>query len=224
VNPCVELGGLLAERASGDLAPEDQARLDAHLPICERCRTELASYEDALDLMRVPEIRLSSTRGEGQGEGALMRSADHHPCPHPSRDRGRDPSRVFTRGPGRGAPTERGREHPDLALSTLAAWGRYRRRRIAGLALGAGLLSMAAAAALALAPGLFAKRVPHALESAAPAAVSEPDLAVSEPDLAVSEPDVDGSVEASALAMSQDDEEITSEEVALAALDAAEQP
>jgi hypothetical protein len=90
---------------------------------------------------------------------------------------------------------------------------------------------MAAAAALALAPGLFAKRVPHALESAAPAAVSEPDLAVSEPDLAVSEPDlavsepdVDGSVEASALAMSQDDEEITSEEVALAALDAAEQP
>jgi hypothetical protein len=76
---------------------------------------------------------------------------------------------------------------------------------------------MAAAAALALAPGLFAKRVPHALESAAPAAVSEPDLAVSEPD-------VDGSVEASALAMSQDDEEITSEEVALAALDAAEQP
>jgi anti-sigma factor RsiW len=215
VNPCVELDGLLAERASGELAPEDQARLDAHLPSCERCRAELAGYEDALDLMRVP--------------GGSTSRDTVAPSPSP---------RAEGRGPGTGAPTERGREHPDLALSTLAAWGRYRRRRIAGLALGAGLLSMAAAAALALAPGLFAKRVPHALETAAPGAVSEPDLAVSEPDLAVSEPDlavsepdlavsepdVDESVEASALASSQDEEEITSEDVALAALDAAEQP
>jgi anti-sigma factor RsiW len=185
---CVELDGLLAERASGDLAPEDQARLDAHLPGCERCRAELASYEDALGLMRVPES--SASRGAGV------------PPPSP-------------RGAGRGAPTERGREHPDLAHSTLAAWKRHRRRRTTGLALGAGLLSMAAAAAaaLALAPGLFAKRAPHALESAAPVAISEPD----------SEPDVYESVEASALAMRQD-EEITSEDVALAALDAAEQP
>ena len=187
MNPCVELDGLLAERASGDLAPEDQARLDAHLPSCERCRAELASYEDALDLMRVPE-------------GSTSRDAGA-PSPSP---------RAEGRGSERGARTERGRDHPDLALSTLAAWRRYRRRRTAGLALGAGLLSMAAAAALALAPGLFAKRVPHALESAAPAAAAEPD--------------VGESVETSALARRQDDEEITSEDVALAALDAAEQP
>jgi anti-sigma factor RsiW len=186
MNPCVELDGLLAERASGDLAPEDQARLDAHLPSCERCRAELASYHDALSLMRAPEssayrdARVPSTSPRGAG-----------------------------RGPGRGAATAGVREHPDLALSTLAAWKRHRRRRTAGLMLGAGLLSVAAAAALALAPGLFAKRAPNTLEAAAPAAVSEPD--------------VDESVEASALAWRQD-EEITSEDVALAALDAAEQP
>ncbi len=180
MNPCVELDGLLAERASGDLAPEDQARLDAHLPSCERCRAELASYEDALDLVRVP--------GSSTFRDAVA------PSPSP-------------------------REHPDLALSTLtlAAWRRYRRRRTAGLALGAGLLSMAAAAALALAPGLLARRVPHAFESATPGAVSEPELAVSGPD-------VDESVEESTFATSQDEEEITSEDVALAALDAAEQP
>jgi anti-sigma factor RsiW len=175
MNPCVELDGLLAERASGDLAPEDQARLDAHLPSCERCRAELASYHDALSLMRAPE-------------SSAYRDA-------------RVPS-TSPRGAGM-------REHPDLALSTLAAWKRHRRRRTAGLMLGAGLLSVAAAAALALAPGLFAKRAPNTLEAAAPAAVSEPD--------------VDESVEASALAWRQD-EEITSEDVALAALDAAEQP
>ena len=109
--------------------------------------------------------------------------------------------------PGEGSGSAR--QHPDLALSTLAAWKRHRRRRTAGLALGAGLFSVAATAALALAPGLFARRAPHPLESAAPAAVWEPD--------------VDGAVEASALVMRQD-EETTSEDVALAALDAAEQP
>ncbi|OFX22611.1 MAG: hypothetical protein A2V77_19115 [Anaeromyxobacter sp. RBG_16_69_14] len=186
MNPCVELDGLLAERASGDLAPEDQARLDAHLPSCERCRAELASYEAALDLMRMPK-------------GSACRDAGV-PSPLPC---------GVGRGPGRGAPTERGREHLDLALSTLAAWKRHR-SRTARLALGAGVLSVAAAAALALAPGLFEKRVPHALESAAPAAAAEPD--------------VGESVETSALARRQDDEEITSEDVALAALDAAEQP
>ena len=169
MNPCLELDWLLAERASGDLAPGDQARLDTHLPICERCRAELASYEDALGLMRE---RPSSLPRPGEGSGSA-------------------------------------RQHPDLALSTLAAWKRHRRRRTAGLALGAGLFSVAATAALALAPGLFARRAPHPLESAAPAAVWEPD--------------VDGAVEASALVMRQD-EETTSEDVALAALDAAEQP
>ena len=173
MNRCIELDGLLAERASGDdLAPEDQARLDSHLPSCERCRAELASYEDVLGLIRAPES--SAIRGTG-------------------------------RGPGRGAATERG-GYPDLALSTLAAW---KRRRATGFALGAGLLTVAAVAALALAPGLFARRAPQAPESAAPASVAEPDM--------------DESVEASALVIRQD-EEITSEDVALAALDAAEQP
>ncbi len=185
MNPCVELDGLLAERASGDLAPEDQARLDAHLPGCERCRADLVRYQDAFRLIRVPESPASRDAGV--------------PSPSP---------RGAGSGAGRAA-TAWMRGQPDLALPTLAAWKRHRRRRTTSLALGTGLLSVAAAAALALAPGLFAKRAPHALESAAPAAVSESD--------------VDESVEASALAMGQDGE-ITSEDVALAALDAAEQP
>jgi len=54
VSSCHDLEAFLAERASGEVTPVDQARLDAHLPTCERCRALLASYEEVLDLARLP--------------------------------------------------------------------------------------------------------------------------------------------------------------------------
>jgi anti-sigma factor RsiW len=51
---CREIEPLLAERASGDLAPGDEARLEAHLGGCPGCRRELAAYRQAIDLARVP--------------------------------------------------------------------------------------------------------------------------------------------------------------------------
>jgi anti-sigma factor RsiW len=58
---CRDLDGLLVERASGEMAAEDAARLDLHLEGCERCRTELAAYRQAFDLARLPpaEARLA---------------------------------------------------------------------------------------------------------------------------------------------------------------------
>ncbi len=53
-NLCQELEPLLAERAAGDIAPDDAARLDAHLEACERCRQELAAYRETLHLVRLP--------------------------------------------------------------------------------------------------------------------------------------------------------------------------
>lgn len=50
---CTDLGVLLAARAAGDLAPEEAALLDAHLPGCTRCRAELATCEEVLTLARV---------------------------------------------------------------------------------------------------------------------------------------------------------------------------
>ena len=51
---CRDIEPLLAERASGDLAPGDEARVEAHLGGCTRCRGELAAYAQALDLARMP--------------------------------------------------------------------------------------------------------------------------------------------------------------------------
>jgi anti-sigma factor RsiW len=54
VTACLELDGLLAQRAAGDLAPDDAARLDDHLASCERCRRELEAYREVLSLARLP--------------------------------------------------------------------------------------------------------------------------------------------------------------------------
>lgn len=46
---------LLGERASGAIElATDARRLAAHLPSCERCRDELAAYQEALDTARLP--------------------------------------------------------------------------------------------------------------------------------------------------------------------------
>jgi anti-sigma factor RsiW len=52
--PCTDFDPLIAERAAGAGTPEDAAKLDAHLATCDRCRAELAAYEQALGLARLP--------------------------------------------------------------------------------------------------------------------------------------------------------------------------
>jgi anti-sigma factor RsiW len=47
---CRELEPLLAERASGLLAREEEARVAGHLAGCVRCRAEAQAYEEALSL------------------------------------------------------------------------------------------------------------------------------------------------------------------------------
>jgi len=54
VSLCHDLEALLSERASGEVAAADQARLDAHVPACKTCQARLASYEEVLDLARLP--------------------------------------------------------------------------------------------------------------------------------------------------------------------------
>jgi len=56
MSSCGQFDPLIAERAAGDLAPDDDARLDAHLAGCERCRAELAAYQQALGLARLPAV------------------------------------------------------------------------------------------------------------------------------------------------------------------------
>lgn len=55
MKPCREFEALIAERASGALEDAaDARRLAAHLASCEPCREELALYETALGLSRLP--------------------------------------------------------------------------------------------------------------------------------------------------------------------------
>jgi len=73
VTACVEVEALLAERASGELALEDAARLEEHLPGCSRCRAELAAYEDVFALAKVPgptSFGPLPLEGGGSGRGS----------------------------------------------------------------------------------------------------------------------------------------------------------
>lgn len=54
MNECRRVEPLLAERATGDLAPPDAAQLDAHLAQCPRCRGELTAYQETFALARSP--------------------------------------------------------------------------------------------------------------------------------------------------------------------------
>jgi anti-sigma factor RsiW len=47
---CHELEPLLAERASGALAPAEEARVAVHLVGCAPCRAEAAAYAEALSI------------------------------------------------------------------------------------------------------------------------------------------------------------------------------
>lgn len=163
---CLEMDAFIVERASGDLPAEAQPRLDVHLAGCERCRGELAGYEEVLELVR------------------------GSPASFPLEESGRD-----------------------LASSTLRRWRRDRRGRVVRVAVVAGTLAVAAAAALTLAPGLHGKGTPQPARS--------------EVLVASWEPDVDGALEASGLRrdLDQDEEmggEMSAVDVVLAAFDAVE--
>ena len=51
---CQELAPLLSLRATGALAPDEAARVEAHLHACAACRAEAAAEEDALNLAKLP--------------------------------------------------------------------------------------------------------------------------------------------------------------------------
>ncbi|HTT71650.1 MAG TPA: zf-HC2 domain-containing protein [Anaeromyxobacteraceae bacterium] len=81
MSPCHDLDALIAARASGDLDPEDTARLEAHLPSCERCRAELAACTEVLALVRLDGPAPSPVRdgaaakrvGRDLGRSVLLR-------------------------------------------------------------------------------------------------------------------------------------------------------
>jgi len=51
---CRALAPLLAEQASGALAPDDARRVEAHLAGCAACRAEADAYAEAFALVRLP--------------------------------------------------------------------------------------------------------------------------------------------------------------------------
>lgn len=76
---CREVEPLLAERAAGDLAAPDAARLDVHLACCAACRAEAAAYADALALARLPEptaAERAALAGVGDRALATLRAED----------------------------------------------------------------------------------------------------------------------------------------------------
>lgn len=54
MSTCASFESLIAERAAGAIGPADAAMLDAHLAACDHCRAELAAYERALGLAKLP--------------------------------------------------------------------------------------------------------------------------------------------------------------------------
>ena len=51
---CPHFEELLLERAAGPLAPEDEARVVAHLAQCPPCRSEAAAAEEVVQLVALP--------------------------------------------------------------------------------------------------------------------------------------------------------------------------
>jgi anti-sigma factor RsiW len=54
VKPCTDFEGLLLDRAGGDLAQADEARLAAHLAGCPACRAEGEALGEALAMATLP--------------------------------------------------------------------------------------------------------------------------------------------------------------------------
>ncbi|HET9595826.1 MAG TPA: zf-HC2 domain-containing protein [Anaeromyxobacteraceae bacterium] len=74
MSACAELEGLLAERASGPIAPEDEARVAEHLAACAGCARVYEEYRRVFGLVSIADGPLTPalsplSRGEGVREG-----------------------------------------------------------------------------------------------------------------------------------------------------------
>ncbi len=196
---CAELDGLLTERASGPLAPEDAARLEVHLASCRRCAEALLAYEETLELLRTGPL-------DSPGEMSLLGAG---PAPSLAADR-RALERLRARrrgGAGRAEPSGRS-EQRELAVATLERWRDGRRRRLGAAVIGAGVSAAAALVLVVVSPrlrgGELAPRPPVELASTGgqrvPAAQGQGQGAEAAAEPAPWEPDVDGAMEAAALA------------------------
>jgi anti-sigma factor RsiW len=193
---CHDLDGLLAERASGPVPLPDQQRLDAHLESCQRCQAELSAYEATFAAVRsTPDSVPERAR----------------PAPKPKAEpRFVVPLRPRSAGPPLSDRVEGSSWRHDFAWATLARWRRVEYRRATRFALGIGFASVAAAAALVIAPAVF-----HRSPSRGGDAVW----------VTPWEPQVDAAVEASSLAYpyaSDESDEAGPTDVALASLDASQ--
>jgi len=54
--PCETLAAVLSERRSGELAPDDERALQAHLAGCSRCSEEARALENVLEALVPPEV------------------------------------------------------------------------------------------------------------------------------------------------------------------------
>lgn len=76
MKPCRELESALYDRAAKVLAPEEAARVEAHLALCAACREEAARLDEALELVKLrpftPSLFPPSEGGAGRGQDLAL--------------------------------------------------------------------------------------------------------------------------------------------------------
>ena len=70
---CEMLGALLSERRTGELSPEEERSLDAHLERCVRCRSEVRALESLLEAVELPPL------GRAELDALATRRIDERP-------------------------------------------------------------------------------------------------------------------------------------------------
>jgi len=75
MSDCRAVEPLLAERASGPLAPADEARAAAHLAGCASCRAEAGRLSELFDLVRAPAAGDAEERGAAVLPGRILAAA-----------------------------------------------------------------------------------------------------------------------------------------------------
>jgi hypothetical protein len=76
---CREMAPLLAERASGPLAPADEARVAGHLDGCASCRARAERLAAVLDLARAPSASAAEERLARDLPGRVVAAARRRP-------------------------------------------------------------------------------------------------------------------------------------------------
>ena len=86
---CAEIEPLLYLYREGELSPEDQARVDAHIQTCISCaaiHTDLKVSDDAMRLFRVRSVE--TLVPSSAVDAVLTRISAHSPTPRPRTNRG----------------------------------------------------------------------------------------------------------------------------------------